>query len=102
MQHATDIGSSAIGLRMDLPFAHAAALVRRSIDAFAIEVDDDEVFRLEAPPTHGSRFDQNSLVIQLCAQMATEAVTGDLGRVEDTAGTDNVSTKIRFENSFHT
>src|SRR5262245_37521807 len=97
MQNTTNVGSGPIGLRMDRPFPHSAALVSGAVNALSIEVDDDQVFGSETPPTHGPRFDQNPLLIKFCAQVAAEAIPGDLGRVKDPAGFHHLLTKIGFE-----
>src|SRR5262250_1094144 len=102
MQNAGNVRSSPIGLRMDRPFPHGVALVGGTVDALSVEVDDDEVFRIESPPTHGPRLDQNPLVIELYAQMTPKTVAGDLGRVKDPAGLHHFLTKIGFEYGSHT
>src|SRR5262249_45775358 len=102
MQHASNVRSRPIGLRMDRPFPHGVALVGGTVDALSVEVDDDEIFRIESPPTHGPRLDQNPLVIKLYAQITSKAEGGDLGRVKDPAGLHHFLTKIGFGYSSHT
>src|SRR2546423_12303670 len=102
MQHATHIRPSPIDLCMDRPFLNCAALAGCAIHALSLEVDDDQVLRLEAPPAHRSGLDENSFVVQLGAQMSAQTIPRYSGRVQDPASLHEVFTEIGFKAAHQT
>ena len=85
MQDASHVRPGRIDLRVNRPLANRATSIRGSIDTPAMEVHDDQVFRLQLSPAHRAGFYKNPLLVQAGAQMAAEAVSRRLDGVEHLA-----------------
>src|ERR1051325_8636435 len=88
MQHPAHLRSRAIDLRMDWPLHQVRAVGCGPVDAAAVVVDHDQVFRSEGLPRDGSRLDEDAALAEAGAEVARER--GDAAVVEDLAAFDEV------------
>src|SRR5262245_30468222 len=94
VQHAADLRPSTIDLRVNRPLPDARARICRAVNPLAVEVDDDQVFRRDAHPTHRPGFDENSCVIQLCTEMPAETVTSRFRKIQNSACLDEILVNV--------
>src|SRR5207248_8989658 len=85
---------------VDRPFLNRALLAECGVHTLSVEVDDDQVLRLKAPPTHRPGLDENSFVVQPGTQMSAQTIPRHFGRVQNPASFHQVFTKIGFK-AFH-
>ena len=81
---------------MNRPFANRTELAGGSVHTLTVEVDDEQVLRLESPPADRPRFDENALFVEPGAQMATQTVSCGFDGVKNFARPYQFFTKRRF------
>src|SRR6267154_1869514 len=96
MQYTPDIRPCLIDLCMNRPFAYGAMFTCGSVHTLTVEVDDDQVLRLQPPPADRPRFDENALLVEPGAQMTTQTVSRGFDSVENFARPHQSFTKRRF------
>src|SRR6266436_4836658 len=96
MQYTPDIRPCLIDLCMNRPFAYGAMFTCGSVHTLTVEVDDDQVLRLQSPPADRPRFDENEFLVEPGAQMTTQTVSRSFDGVENSACLNQPFTKCRF------
>src|SRR5579871_2489538 len=100
VKYAQNIRPGPVNTSMNRPFANRAAGVGGPIDAAAVEIDDNQVARCQAPPAHRTRLDQDPFLVKFDAEMSAQSVAGSFGGVQDFAGVDQVFTGGRLRRGY--